>query len=660
MSGKKYAVLIGINEYQYSEVPDLRGCVNDVEVIQSLLVNRFDFETERITRLVSADATRQNILAALAALPGRITNEQDIVVIYYSGHGSQALDREDDEPDGWDETIVPHDSGRADGHPNNDITDDEIYSNVREVTAKTPNVTLIFDSCHSGTITRDLGSGGYARNLPQDRRPADQQGRPDAAVSAEAVAELTALRKTSRTVGTSGWLPTHGRYVLIAGCRSDQLSYEYDVLPSDDGSPKVRHGALTYFLAQALQAATSSTTYQDVFELARRRVQSKFSQDPQLEGNGSQAVFGTRFLPAEPYFLVRSLQAESVTLEGGAAHGLLPDSLYALFPPGTNHPDGQPLANVTIRTVEAQTSVARADAALPASVEPGCRAFEVQTAYPFRKSVRVKAPDSPDVQELLDKVGGSKSLRLATSEDGTPDFTVYYLPERDKPVETAPVPQVGALGVPQWATTGPDGSLVAPLRPVADVDAVGIVLENLQKLARFRNVLGLYNPGSTLNGAVTLRLLRRDGAGRWSQAEPDARSGQLVLEDGEEFAVDIENLSGVQVYVSMLDLEAKGAVNVLYPYGGASNSFAANHRIRVGGGGNGGTLKAAFPENYPYFLDPALADGTVCTETFLALVTTNPADFRTLQQGGTRAVGMSKLPELLDAFAGGDRGSNKL
>lgn len=49
------------------------------------------------------------------------------MVVYYSGHGSQMTDREGDEPYGFDETLVPHDSSRAQ-NPNRDITDNEVYA----------------------------------------------------------------------------------------------------------------------------------------------------------------------------------------------------------------------------------------------------------------------------------------------------------------------------------------------------------------------------------------------------------------------------------------------------------------------------------------------------------------------------------------------------
>ena len=81
-------------------------------------------------------------------------SDGDVVVVYYSGHGSQRTDLEGDEASGLDSTIVPFDSGRP-PYTNRDITDDEIHHWLSRLAKRTPYTTLIFDCCHSGTMARD-------------------------------------------------------------------------------------------------------------------------------------------------------------------------------------------------------------------------------------------------------------------------------------------------------------------------------------------------------------------------------------------------------------------------------------------------------------------------------------------------------------------------
>ena len=170
MSGKskvrnRRAMLIGIDTYPH--VPQLDGCVNDVRLMRSVLVGTFGFAPDNINLLTNGQATRDAILSAFDALIAA-TSTDDIVVIHYAGHGSRMTDREGDEPSGFDSTIMPFDSGRA-PHENRDITDDEIQLKLEALCAKTSYATLVFDACHSGTITRDV-FGGKVRGVTADRR----------------------------------------------------------------------------------------------------------------------------------------------------------------------------------------------------------------------------------------------------------------------------------------------------------------------------------------------------------------------------------------------------------------------------------------------------------------------------------------------------------
>ena len=118
----KWALLIGINAYpNLTKFEQLKGCVNDARLMAGVLKDRFGFPEDHVTVLEEAEATRAGILAALDALAERAGTD-DIVVLYYAGHGSQITDLEGDEPDGLDETIVPYDGVRESG-PNTDITD---------------------------------------------------------------------------------------------------------------------------------------------------------------------------------------------------------------------------------------------------------------------------------------------------------------------------------------------------------------------------------------------------------------------------------------------------------------------------------------------------------------------------------------------------------
>ena len=92
LATEKWAVLVGVGDYIHGTQLDLDGPANDVQMIEELLLGKFGYRSEQIRKMVDAQATKANILAGLKwvrdqAKPG------DVVLIYYSGHGSQAGER---------------------------------------------------------------------------------------------------------------------------------------------------------------------------------------------------------------------------------------------------------------------------------------------------------------------------------------------------------------------------------------------------------------------------------------------------------------------------------------------------------------------------------------------------------------------------------------
>ncbi len=86
----KYAIIVGINNYY--EAPNklsqycLKGCVNDANSIQWLLINRFGFDEKNIVSLLDEKATQPNLLAAFDGVLKK-SKAGDAVLFYYCGHG---------------------------------------------------------------------------------------------------------------------------------------------------------------------------------------------------------------------------------------------------------------------------------------------------------------------------------------------------------------------------------------------------------------------------------------------------------------------------------------------------------------------------------------------------------------------------------------------
>ena len=102
VSATKRALLIGIDDYKATQISDLRGCVNDVELMRSILIDRFEMSPENIEVLKDAQATRQGIIEAIQKRLIAKAQAGDVVILRYSGHGSQMLDASQDEIDRYD------------------------------------------------------------------------------------------------------------------------------------------------------------------------------------------------------------------------------------------------------------------------------------------------------------------------------------------------------------------------------------------------------------------------------------------------------------------------------------------------------------------------------------------------------------------------------
>src|SRR5262245_54174652 len=86
----KRALLVGINKYKYPDkVSPLAGPVNDVEAIRQILTGKFDFSAANVITLRNEQATHAAIVSAIQNELIAKAQKDDIVVFYFSGHGSQ-------------------------------------------------------------------------------------------------------------------------------------------------------------------------------------------------------------------------------------------------------------------------------------------------------------------------------------------------------------------------------------------------------------------------------------------------------------------------------------------------------------------------------------------------------------------------------------------
>lgn len=264
----KKAVLIGINRYRIPGA-DLRGCVNDVKNMQSVLTRSYGFKGDDITVLTDFAATKKGIESAIRKLVqgGR---KGDVLLVHFSGHGSNVPDDDGDEADGRDEILCPTDLDWK-----NPMRDDWLRKTFDSMRAGV-SLTVITDCCHSGTITRAVqppDAPSIERYLPSPwDLVAVESGRSlRGTVKTELRKSKRASRKQRDIVEAD--LPE----VLITGCRADQTSADAMIGGSFNG-------ALTYNLVAAIGDAQGELSYRQLHDATTAKLKrGRFDQVAQLE-----------------------------------------------------------------------------------------------------------------------------------------------------------------------------------------------------------------------------------------------------------------------------------------------------------------------------------------------------------------------------------------
>ncbi len=259
---KKKALCVGINDYP-GDGSDLNGCVNDAKAWAGLLIDRYGFPSADVMVLLDSQATKSAILNGLKQLLAHPASG-DVLVFTNSSHGTYVTDMDGDEPS-YDEALCPYDCD------SNLIVDDELRELFRGL-PEGVSLTVISDSCHSGTVTR----AALNENIPWLRTPDDRRVRflhPALLGKAVLSNPWQAQDKAKTKHPQSGM-----KEILLSGCTANEYSYDAFI-----GGKY--HGAMTYFALQCIREANYEITYNQLKTRLRHQLdEAGYPQHPQLEG----------------------------------------------------------------------------------------------------------------------------------------------------------------------------------------------------------------------------------------------------------------------------------------------------------------------------------------------------------------------------------------
>ncbi|KAI3633989.1 hypothetical protein MIR68_007593 [Amoeboaphelidium protococcarum] len=298
--GQKKALLVGINYFNQKSA--LKGCINDVQNMKNHLIQRWGFyerdQRGQMAMICLTDdqrdpnyvPTRQNIINALRWLVGG-AQPGDSLFFHFSGHGGLVKDQNGDEASGYDSCIYPVDYTKA-----GPIVDDELHATCVARLPAGVRLTVICDSCHSGTMM-DLPFLYNSDGSLKSYNP--MAGLKDVAMDAAKgfmrggfgigglINAASVLAKNSNLLGggmssqqqqqVAQQRQSQADVIMFSGCKDNQTSA--DTFQQEVGST----GAMSYaFLKVINQAQGRQMSVINLLAAVRDILAREYTQKPQL------------------------------------------------------------------------------------------------------------------------------------------------------------------------------------------------------------------------------------------------------------------------------------------------------------------------------------------------------------------------------------------
>lgn len=604
-SPQKRALLIGISEYEQKGTKGNWWNLDtalDIEFLQNVLINKYGFELKNMVILQDKIATKQRILQELKTIVSQ-TEKDDILFIYFTGHGALIADDEKnkDEIDGWDESLVPYDHKN---NPANYIRDDEIALILDTLKTEQPgSVIVAFDSCYSGTATRGkpVSRGGATDII----RPANES--------------------PSGLIAQNASFPKEYVFLSASGSAEKAYPFKYD--------DKRELGIFTWALVEALGEVNQFTTYRDLFERIKNNMAFKRSgQNPQIEGSLDEVVFGGTTIAAEPYILIKpvfgNVPVDVVELPRGSLLGITEKSRFDVYLRETKDPNDAKAVKLAEGEI-VKVSDFKAELKLNRKVSPdklqAARAFETLHYYndpPFK--VLLKDLDKIEGgKRVLETFAEKDSNKSRNAESKNFEIAEFFVNSDEAQLDNN-------YDILISAATAEDvraGTVNSEFSGVIIKRKSGVVLGKisagrylteqiktiLKREKRFQKLKTLTNTNPLIN--IRLKISPVEMTKNFATNF----KGQTELKLGEGFFLEVENKGSEKIFVSIFNLTTDGRVIAVFPFKDKSKNYSAD----LSGNGINGKQSLTFPK--PFDLK-----GQTGEETIIAIATEDMVDLTPL------------------------------
>lgn len=157
-----WAAVIGIGDYSNPLVPDLRFTVPDAEAMYAYLIDDLGVPEDHVFKLIDGDATSQRMKSVLGTELRRRAGEDDLVIIYYAGHGAPELDARNLDGDGLEKYLLSWEADPEDLY-GTAFSMNEIANIFGRIQAQ--RVIFIADACYSGASGGRTFGGGMRATI---------------------------------------------------------------------------------------------------------------------------------------------------------------------------------------------------------------------------------------------------------------------------------------------------------------------------------------------------------------------------------------------------------------------------------------------------------------------------------------------------------------
>lgn len=569
---EKRALIIAIGRYDKKSKWRPLSSRKDMQIVREALIQYLQFPVDNIDTLVDADATRKGIYDALTKLASEV-KEGDMVVIHYSGHGTQMSDDNGDEMDGLDEALVPYDApektalsfGKYSGYKSGKVVyngdlhmrDDEFGSLVnliRQKAGSKGHVVVIMDSCHSGTATRGNGTGNVRGAsdpliLPNASKPASAKEDKDAGfglASENAEADPAKLAK----------------FVLMTGASANESNYEYD---------EESVGSLSYAFVKSISRLKTGETYASIFNSIRVTMASVLQRDqtPTLEGDVNLGLFTGEYHVPDPYYDLlgrvvtgdteeRKIMNDSVNtirINAGTMGGVFANSKVLLMDAQALKPDPSgSLGSGTVVHAGDFFCDVRLDKTIFLSNKNTAHAFI--TTYAISSSQVTVSLSNVKDKGLKDDLGKAlASMGLISIQDNNAKIEIRDLSE----------PKGGVIKRKIAIVNPVYGSTLQEFPSEPRADAVIKCKSVLMNFAQSQLLKELNLTDDKIR--ITIDLIPIDSvSGKELNKEKFMKGNYLEIEPGKKnLAMVITNQGTEPAYFNILDIQPDGKIRVLVP-----------------------------------------------------------------------------------------------